>query len=429
MRTARPRRRWAGWPATWRRCAATSTGLAGLARRVEELGQLVTRAGRGHHRRDDRTRRGRGGVLAGRRAGPARPERRPRAMLDPARRLGGRGLPALPGRAPARLLAVAPRGRRGTALAAPGVAGRLRRRRPRSPRRRTGTTGNGPASSPGSSPTRTCAGSRTTSPAGYATARPGPRRSLDALPVIAAWWSTERDKPGTGAQRRADHRGQPGSPQRRPAMTRTQARGGRATWTAGLAVALGAGVATAHGLYQVAAASGVPHPVAWLYPLITDGLALVAYAATARLHSTRPPLRRRRRRRRRRPVRARAGGLPRRRHHHASRGAGRVAVRGRRLARGRRRAHRAPAAPDQHRRRPRRGRRGRRCRRRARRPTRRPTGPRSPCGVQLVRPIRPTGRRSTRRPIRLYNRVQPSRVQPRPYNPSPSRSCTTPRPT
>ena len=64
------------------------------------------------------------------------------------------------------------------------------------------------------------------------------------------------------------------------------ARSGRVTWTAGLAVALGAGVATAHGLYQVAAASGVPHPVAWLYPLITDGLALVAYAATARLHST-----------------------------------------------------------------------------------------------------------------------------------------------
>ncbi len=62
-------------------------------------------------------------------------------------------------------------------------------------------------------------------------------------------------------------------------------RDGRLTWTAGLAVALGAGVATAHGLYQVAAASGVPHPVAWLYPLITDGLALVAYAATARLHS------------------------------------------------------------------------------------------------------------------------------------------------
>ena len=69
-------------------------------------------------------------------------------------------------------------------------------------------------------------------------------------------------------------------------MTRTQARGSRATWTAGLAVALGAGVATAHGLYQVAAASGVPNAVAWLYPLITDGLALVAYAATARLHST-----------------------------------------------------------------------------------------------------------------------------------------------
>jgi hypothetical protein len=59
-----------------------------------------------------------------------------------------------------------------------------------------------------------------------------------------------------------------------------------ATWTAGLAVAAGAGVATAHGLFQVAAACGVPRAVAWLYPLITDGLALVAYAATARLHGT-----------------------------------------------------------------------------------------------------------------------------------------------
>ena len=61
-------------------------------------------------------------------------------------------------------------------------------------------------------------------------------------------------------------------------------RDGRLTWTAGLAVALGAGVATAHGLYQVAAAARVAAPIAWLYPLITDGLALVAYAATARLH-------------------------------------------------------------------------------------------------------------------------------------------------
>jgi hypothetical protein len=59
--------------------------------------------------------------------------------------------------------------------------------------------------------------------------------------------------------------------------------GRRAVWTAGLAVAAGAGVATAHGLYQVAAAAQVPTPIAWLYPLITDGLALVAYAATSRL--------------------------------------------------------------------------------------------------------------------------------------------------
>src|SRR5215472_8318936 len=59
--------------------------------------------------------------------------------------------------------------------------------------------------------------------------------------------------------------------------------GRRAVWGAGLVVATGAGVATAHGLYQVAAAAEVPAPIAWLYPLITDGLALVAYAASSRL--------------------------------------------------------------------------------------------------------------------------------------------------
>jgi hypothetical protein len=59
---------------------------------------------------------------------------------------------------------------------------------------------------------------------------------------------------------------------------------GRAViWLPGLAVALGAAVATAHGLYEVAVASRVPGGIAWLYPLITDGLALVAYTATARL--------------------------------------------------------------------------------------------------------------------------------------------------
>jgi hypothetical protein len=54
-------------------------------------------------------------------------------------------------------------------------------------------------------------------------------------------------------------------------------------WLPGLIVALGAAVATAHGLYEVATASQVPHALALLYPLITDGLALVAYASTARL--------------------------------------------------------------------------------------------------------------------------------------------------
>jgi hypothetical protein len=66
--------------------------------------------------------------------------------------------------------------------------------------------------------------------------------------------------------------------------TRTSAGGRGAILTAALTVATAASVATAHGLYQVAAASRVPTSIAWLYPVITDGLALVAYAATARLH-------------------------------------------------------------------------------------------------------------------------------------------------
>jgi hypothetical protein len=57
-------------------------------------------------------------------------------------------------------------------------------------------------------------------------------------------------------------------------------------WLPGLAVAIGAAAATAHGLYEVAVASRVPSGIAWLYPLITDGLALVAYAATARLQGS-----------------------------------------------------------------------------------------------------------------------------------------------
>lgn len=55
---------------------------------------------------------------------------------------------------------------------------------------------------------------------------------------------------------------------------------------AGWAVGLGAAAATAHGLYEVASASLVPAGIAWLYPLITDGVALVAYSATTRFHRT-----------------------------------------------------------------------------------------------------------------------------------------------
>ena len=70
----------------------------------------------------------------------------------------------------------------------------------------------------------------------------------------------------------------PAGPDRDPGGAR------RAIWAAGLTVAAGAAAATAHGLYQVAAAATVSVSIAWLYPLITDGLAMVAYAATARLH-------------------------------------------------------------------------------------------------------------------------------------------------
>ena len=62
-------------------------------------------------------------------------------------------------------------------------------------------------------------------------------------------------------------------------------RAGLGLWLPGLVVAAGAAIATAHGLYEVARAAGVPTPVAALYPLIGDGLALVAYGATSRLYT------------------------------------------------------------------------------------------------------------------------------------------------
>jgi hypothetical protein len=48
-------------------------------------------------------------------------------------------------------------------------------------------------------------------------------------------------------------------------------------------VGLSAAVATAHGVYEVVRACGVPPAVAALYPVITDGLALVGYACAVRL--------------------------------------------------------------------------------------------------------------------------------------------------
>lgn len=58
-------------------------------------------------------------------------------------------------------------------------------------------------------------------------------------------------------------------------------------WWGCLVVALGAIALTAHGLFDVAAHSGVWVWLAWIYPVITDGLALVAYLAAARLRYTR----------------------------------------------------------------------------------------------------------------------------------------------
>ena len=57
----------------------------------------------------------------------------------------------------------------------------------------------------------------------------------------------------------------------------------RGMLAAAVTVALAAGITTAHGLYEVAVAAEIPADIAWLYPVITDGLALVAYAATSRL--------------------------------------------------------------------------------------------------------------------------------------------------
>jgi hypothetical protein len=66
-------------------------------------------------------------------------------------------------------------------------------------------------------------------------------------------------------------------------MTTPRAARRLGVWWAGLVVAAAAAAATAHGLYAVSIASGVPAGIAALYPVMADGLALVAYSATSRL--------------------------------------------------------------------------------------------------------------------------------------------------
>lgn len=53
-----------------------------------------------------------------------------------------------------------------------------------------------------------------------------------------------------------------------------------AHWVFGFLVVLGAAVLTVHGLFGVAVSATVPKEIAWIYPAITDGLALVAYVST-----------------------------------------------------------------------------------------------------------------------------------------------------
>lgn len=66
-------------------------------------------------------------------------------------------------------------------------------------------------------------------------------------------------------------------------MRGPRSNGGEWAWLPALLVAVCAVAATAHGLFEVAVAARVPPWMAWTYPVITDGLALVAYAATHRL--------------------------------------------------------------------------------------------------------------------------------------------------
>ena len=175
----------------------------------------------------------------------------------------------------------------------------------------------------------------------------------------------------------------------RPGAHRQGRWANRGVWASGLLVAVGAAVATAHGLYAVVLATGTLPLIAGLYPLITDGLALVAYAATARLTGSG-----------RRyawcivvlaagSVRASSGHPRRRRPRHRG-GAGLVAVRRRCVAGACCRDRRAPAVPPRPR--PRRHTRDHVHERRTRRPTPspHPRPERRPTVQPLPTPRRPT---------------------------------------
>ena len=244
---------------------------------------------------------------------------------------------------------------------------------------------------------------------------PAPTAPLaDAVPAIAGWWATRRTDPAPAptaeqldaARRRGrrseaadDHRISPTA-----SVSRVGGRCGPPGWPSPPAPASPPRTACT----RSPPPPGCPTPIGWLYPLITDGLALVAYAATARLHARRAPLRRRHRRPRGRAVRAGPGRLPRRRPrpHRAPRrsGCGSASAPGRPSP--------PPSPPTC-------------CTSSAPTRRRRGTGPlaayrvriQTPCTVQ---PAVQPGAVQRRRPLGCTARTTASNrapVQPRPYNP------------
>ena len=205
------------WPARWRRCAAGSTSCASLPTRVEQLADLVARHAETNAATQPHpaTRRQRcpGWTYPPTPAVPPESSRSARRG-GPAQRswpAGSAGSTCATPTPPRRCRSAGcgtPRWSRncsgctppGCAAYAAGAPG---------PRWGTGTTGNAPAWSAGSATTPACAPWKRTSPAPTAHTPAPVAPTADAVPAIAAWWATRRDRPAAGPHRRAARRGPP----------------------------------------------------------------------------------------------------------------------------------------------------------------------------------------------------------------------------